>query len=471
MDSKGKQVLMAAAVLVLSAAAWFWGTGLHPLWVLTWLAPLPVMLLAPRVPRWMVFAAAFAGFAIGGFNVWSYNKAVDVPLWLALVAVFVPALVFGGIVLLHRRFVLRGELVRAAFALPVLWTVLEYLVEVKSPHSTWGNLGYTQMNFLPVIQIASVTGIWAISFTVFLFAGTVAALVAPGARRRVRLVVVAGGFYLLVFGYGALRLVRTPSAPMVKVGLISDDVARPLFPDGEQTLALARLYAAQVPAMAAQGAQVIVLPEKIGRIEGDWLAQADDLFEQTARANHVTIFVSFEHRPNLHEARLYAPDGTLEGLYEKHHMLPAFEGYLLPGTKRLVVDRTSGKWGTAICKDMDFPMLSRQYGGDGIGMLLVPAWDFIRDGWLHSRMAILRGVESGFSIARAAKQGRLTVTDSRGRVLAEQSSGPQEGGTPFSVLVASVPVWHVGTFYDRTGNWFAWMCLILVVVLLWPAKL
>ena len=51
-------------------------------------------------------------------------------------------------------------------------------------------------------------------------------------------------------------------------------------------------------------------------------------------------------------------------------------------------------------------------------LLLVPAWDFDVDGWLHGRMAILRGVESGFSIVRAPKQGILTVTDDRGRVLA-----------------------------------------------------
>lgn len=42
-------------------------------------------------------------------------------------------------------------------------------------------------------------------------------------------------------------------------------------------------------------------------------------------------------------------------------------------------------------------------------------------------MAILRGVESGFSIARAAKQGRLTVSDSRGRVFAWQSSAAPAG--------------------------------------------
>ena len=59
---------------------------------------------------------------------------------------------------------------------------------------------------------------------------------------------------------------------------------------------------------------------------------------------------------------------------------------------------------------MDFPRLSREYGKDGAAVLLVLAWDFSDDGWLHGRMAILRGVESGFSIARAPKQGGYSAS-------------------------------------------------------------
>jgi apolipoprotein N-acyltransferase len=466
MDSQPRQITLVAVALILSAIAWFFGTGLHPYWFLTWFAPLPILLVAPRLSGRQAFFTAFAGFAIGSLNVWNYNRVVGVPLWLSFVAVLVPAAVFAGIVLFHRRFILKGQLIRASFALPILWTAFEYLLEFESPHSTWGNLGYAQMEFLPVIQIAAITGIWAISFTVFLFAGTISALVAPAARHKSRLAIIAAVFYIAVFGYGAWRLHIAPTAPTIKAGLISDDAAHPLFPAGQQTVALARSYIAQIPGMVAQGAQVIVLPEKIGRIQGSTVDQVDALFEQAARQNNVTIFVSFQHQPNLHEARLYAPNGTLEALYEKHHMLPAFEGYLLPGTKRVVVNRPSGKWGTEICKDMDFPQLSREYGLDGAGLMLVPAWDFVTDAWLHQHMAVLRGVESGFSIARAAKQGMLSVSDSRGRVLTGQSSAPQPVTAPFSILVASVPVWHQPTLYQRTGNWFAWLNLILAVVLL-----
>ena len=118
-------------------------------------------------------------------------------------------------------------------------------------------------------------------------------------------------------------------------------------------------------------------------------------------------------------------------------------------------------WGITICKDMDFPQLSREYGNDGVALLLVPAWDFGVDGWWHGRMAILRGVESGFSIVRAPKEGILSVSDNRGRVLAERSSD----SSPFANLVASVPVQHESTVYDRLGNWFGWLNVAFLVLL------
>src|SRR5262249_24541741 len=109
----------------------------------------------------------------------------------------------------------------------------------------------------------------------------------------------------------------------------------------------------------------------------------------------------------------------------------------------------------AICKDMDFPELAREYGKRGVGLLLVPAWDFHYDDWLHARMAILRGVESGFTIARDAKQGRLTISDNRGRVLGEE----HETKADFAIIDTVLPVAHEATIYARFGDWFAWLCL------------
>src|SRR5262249_2314530 len=149
--------------------------------------------------------------------------------------------------------------------------------------------------------------------------------------------------------------------------------------------------------------------------------------------------------------------------------IPVLEDGYATGTGYKVLNQPSGIWGIAICKDMDFPELARENGKRGVGLLLVPAWDFTIDDWLHSRMAVLRGVESGFTLARSAKQGRLSINDNRGRVLAETV----DSTTGFAVLDSVAPVAHEATLYVRYGNWFAWICLagsVCIIALLFAKK-
>jgi apolipoprotein N-acyltransferase len=74
-------------------------------------------------------------------------------------------------------------------------------------------------------------------------------------------------------------------------------------------------------------------------------------------------------------------------------------------------------------------------------------------------MAVMRGVESGFSLTRAAKQGYLTVSDNRGRILAETRSD----AAPFVTLIADVPAVHDTTVFVLLGDWFAWLALAILV--------
>ena len=95
--------------------------------------------------------------------------------------------------------------------------------------------------------------------------------------------------------------------------------------------------------------------------------------------------------------------------------------------------------------------------------MLVPAWDFNRDRAWHGHIAVMRTVEDGFSLARVAKNGYLTVSDNRGRIVAERRSDAEK---PFSTLVASIPVVHSATLYLLLGDWFAWMaCGLLALAL------
>jgi apolipoprotein N-acyltransferase len=118
------------------------------------------------------------------------------------------------------------------------------------------------------------------------------------------------------------------------------------------------------------------------------------------------------------------------------------------------------QWGVLICKDLDFPALSRQYGKAGVDLLLVPALDFDNDGWLHSRMALLRGVENGIPIARNGSKGRLTLTDQHGRLVSELPAASNQSVT----LVGDLTPGIARTPYTRWGDWFAYLTILLTAV-------
>src|SRR5439155_5117631 len=204
--------------------------------------------------------------------------------------------------------------------------------------------------------------------------------------------------------------------------------------------------------------------EKIGRLGESALAEVDTLFSSAANDKYTAIVLGLvRKKPSaaFNSSRLYSADGKLEANYDKHHLIPGVEPEK-PGDKRVILDEASGRWGLQICKDMDFPKLSREYAAEGANLLLVPAWDFNLDGWLHGRMAVLRAVENGFALARSARSGLLTLSDNRGRILAEAATVPGR----FVSITGNVNVSREETFYTRAGDWFAWLCVAVFVILL-----
>jgi apolipoprotein N-acyltransferase len=457
--------LALLAVVFTAILVWF-GNGLNPWWPLLWFAPLPVLLFASRSTWWGAALTAFFSWLVGSLNMWHYFRALNAPpsAWLRIFSI--AALVFTAAVLLFCGLLRRSAWWSALLAFPATWVSFEYLLNLTSPHGTAGSLSYSQLNFLPFLQLASVTGPWGMSFLLLLFPATLAIgfhLRHTAPMQALRIVGAGLGVIALVLIFGVVRLALPMPGQRVRAGLIASDESAnvDVADEGTKTERLLLEYAAAAEGLAARGAQVIVLPEKLGVAVDPDTKGIDAIFQSLADKTKSTIVVGLiEVSPpaKYNRARVYAPGAPLL-IYDKHHMLPAFESNLTPGTTLTLMQEPSGTWGVAICKDMDFTSLSRQYGEAGAGLMLVPAWDFVLDRWWHGHMAVMRGVENGFSITRAAKQGYLTVSDDRGRILAEAPSD----SAAFVTLVADVPAAHDITLYVLLGDWFAWFALVTLV--------
>ncbi|HMB21735.1 MAG TPA: hypothetical protein VKP08_02830, partial [Anaerolineales bacterium] len=70
----------------------------------------------------------------------------------------------------YRRF---GASFWLTLVYPVAATAMDFFSSAGSPFGTFGAAAYSQRGFLPLMQIASVTGLWGITFVISWFAGLV----------------------------------------------------------------------------------------------------------------------------------------------------------------------------------------------------------------------------------------------------------------------------------------------------------
>ncbi|MCU1641634.1 MAG: nitrilase [Nocardia sp.] len=463
-----RHILLVAGAVLLSAVLWHFGTGLRPLPGLAFLAPLPVLLLAPRVSAWTAFLAGLLSWFGGEVQLWSYfTDTVEQPIPFTVAVLGGSALVFGALVVVMRGLLHRGHPGWAALALPTGWVTLEFLLSLAGSTGAWWSLAYTQAGVLPLVQSVSLTGVWGITFLILLVPSAVTAVVNATGPQRIRIAATSSAALLAVAAFGAWRLMVPAEGDSVRVGLLAISQPPDYVPvdstDGRDMVARA---ITEINSLADRGAQAVVLPEKAWSADDSTLhLLSDPLSEVAARRNiHVVAGLVLTRDGSSINAAIDYPSRIV---YAKHYLVPGLEDDLTPGTGWAMVP--GRPWSLAVCFDLDRPALVRQNRHLGATLLLVPALDFTDDYWLHSRMAVLRGIESGMAIARAPQLGELVASDSRGHI----SASVRTDITVTRSVLADLPLPTDRTLYARFGDWFAWLSVALfaaALLRLWSVR-
>ena len=428
-------------------------------WIVALLAPVPVLWFAFRASKgWAAALVAFAAQAIGGCNLLP-AYAGTLPLPSLLLGIILPALSLA-LAALGARFVMqRLTPITAVFAFAFLATGFDYLLAL-GPDGATLSPAYAQVEMPWMIQSAALFGLWAITFVVALFA---AAAAMYGVTRQIVFAAVAAGVLVLNLGYGAWRIADAPQTPLIGVGLAADDDLVPLRfkEDPASALTVVKAYAEAGRALAQAKTKLIVFPERVAVLKPEWRGAVNAELATLAQAGSAVVIAGFDDRRALRRnvALVYFAGGAEPQRYAKRHLVPGLEAIFVPGDASFM---TSDGLGVAICKDMDFPTLVREDGLFAPTLYAVPAWDFGQDRIWHARLAILRGVENGFAVARAANNGLLTVSDAYGRVVAVKATA---GGGMVTVR-ADVARGPGTTDYARIGDGLAWIALAMSVLLL-----
>jgi apolipoprotein N-acyltransferase len=145
--------------------------------------------------------------------------------------------------------------------------------------------------------------------------------------------------------------------------------------------------------------------------------------------------------------------------------LTADIGSLTPGDKLTIMPLKEHdmRIGTVICYESIFPDLARQFALNGANVLVV----MTNDAWFgtstapmqHFSMAVLRAVENGMPIIRAANTGISGYISATGRVY---------GQTPLMATTTTIgqiyPSHDTATVYTTYGDIFAMVCCVLAVI-------
>jgi len=464
-----KRLIPFAAAIAIGIGLRF-VVNLEPVWWLAWFVPGLLLALALRTDGWTSRGAVALAALVGGtVNVRYFHNVM--PLTPLIVVMVLQVLLWMLVVGTARRVIRAFDSGWTVLAFPAIWVAADTLLAHFTPDGNWGSLAYTQSDVLPIAQTASVFGVGGILFVLMLFNSALALAIHRGLRMRGVLAAYAGA--VLVFAgaaaLGGWRLQTPVEGAQVAFGITSIDDFIP-GPDSDKAREIWLQYDAQITALAAGGAKIILLPEKIDVLPSADAERRKAHLGKVAAANHVWLVAGLgvdNGQQRRNEAWWFAPDGQLRTNYLKHFMAPP-EREFVPGADFPLNAIDGVNYGVAICKDMHFASLGRGFGKRDAAVMLVPAWDFHYDAWMAANMTKLRGVENGFTVVRASRDGLLSVSDAYGRMLAVSDSTSFPGTSLFATA-------HVGprlrTIYTRIGDTLGWLCVAGALVMVGMAQL
>ena len=375
----------------------------------------------------------------------------------------------------------------ALWLAPAAWVTGEYLRGTLLSGFPWVPLGASQVEVLPVAQVASVLGLYGVSLAVaFVNAALTVALLAPP---RERLRTIAGTVVLLVAVavWGAWRIadgVLVREGTPIKLGLIQGNIEQRDKWDPRQARRIFTTYIAMTRDAVKRGAQAVIWPESSTPFMLEEDAAGGDAVRGLAEEVQVPLLLGSDQMergpvPHLYNAAfLVTPDRRTAAVYRKMQLVPFGEfiplqqwiSFVSPlvgglatfaaGADVVMLPIAGHQASTAICYEVIFPGLARRAVLAGSELLTT----ITNDAWYgqtsapyqHFAQASMRAIEQGRYLVRAANTGISGAVDPYGRVVAKSAIFEQTG------MVVDVRFLQGRTIYARIGDVAGYGSLVAV---------
>ena len=481
-----------------------------------WIAPALMVAAAFRTRGWEAFRIGY----VAGLVFWlaSLYWLLLIPVtgfpilgWVALSA-FVALYQAAWVWLLAGK-VGKGSWLRRTFwslAGAAIWVALEMIRARLLGGFPWNFIGVSQFRLAPLIQIASVTGVYGVSFLVVwsslsLLSAASVIFRHPTVRQAwlgeilLPLIVI-----LLVFNFGLVHIRHNvESKGSLRVTVVQPAIPQTMIWDPAENSNRFQQVIELSQRALAHPTDLLIWPEAaLPEFNETSFAAITNLIQ----THHIwMIFGADDVKPKANPTRedaydyynaafLFDPTGRCRAIYRKQNLvifgeyiplarwLP-FIKYLTPITGSFAAgDRPIPfelgnlhvKISTLICFEDVFPQLARRYVDKDTDFLV----NLTNDGWFgesaeqwqQAAAAIFRAVENGLPLVRCCNNGLTCWVDATGQI--RQIFADSEGsvyGKGFATW--DIPVLVAGekrapTFYNRHGDWLGWSCVATTAILL-----
>ncbi len=388
---------------------------------------------------------------------------------------------------------------------PCIWTSLEFIRSYALTGFPWSSLGYSQYKFLPMIQIADITGIYGISFLIVAVNGVIADIFII---KRIRLerplfssLSFLGGYVclalalVLTLSYGFFRLYQDRGDTTFKAAIIQGNIEQDKKWDMSYQKSVLHTYKEISLKAAAESPDIIIWPETALPFifEKDRIL-TEDLLSFQRDINSYLLFGSILMKESKGEemsgrkkyrlsnsAVLLDRNSNVSYIYDKIHLVPFGEyvplGNILffieklvygvgdyhPGDSYLSAVTPFGSFATLICYEIIFPGMVRKFyirEGDFIVTITNDAWFGTTHGpYQHFSMAVLRAIENRKPVLRAANSGISGFIDSNGKIIEKTRLFER------THMIREIKKDKTLTIYTKYGDIFSYLCLIFTVTL------
>lgn len=459
-----------------------------------WLAViclLPLFWLARKERPWRLFQYFWlAGFIFRLGNLYwiihviqhySSLKPVIASGIVTLLCIFM-ACFWGMVGLLIGWIRNRLNFTAAMIAAPFLWVVFEWLLNVH--RFPWDLLGYSMYRYLPIAQVATIAGVYGLSWLIAAWNAAWALALAEN-RKYYLYSITAIVVVALIFGWWRISIPL--DGPELKVGIVQGSFPQDVKINYDFAQRVNDTHIELTKALISTSHPDIIFWSESSTMfpilaGGEWTHQITEL----ARTAHTPILLGSDAYVGdrvYNSSFLIDSNGTILPIrYSKMFLVPF--GEYVPFQKLLffagkvvpeISDFTPGEYHTPfplngrkfavnICFEVVFPQLARTFCKDGVSLLTT----ITNDAWFgkssapyqHFAMAVMRTIENRRYLVRAANTGISGIVDPYGRVIEKTDIFVQ------AVLSGKVRWVDEETFYTKTGDWILYLSMIVSVLVL-----